>query len=66
MMTVMMGVMNRAVFIHALTINSDVPAVGVFQSTGLVMVKMTVETSVMKTVQIAPRKVSISCCFPQF
>lgn len=64
-MTVMMGVMNRVVFIHALTINSDVPVAGVFQSTGFVMVKMTVEISVMKTIQIAPRKVSISYSPPK-
>ncbi|KAJ6665385.1 hypothetical protein lerEdw1_003225 [Lerista edwardsae] len=56
MMTVVMAVMNWIVFIHVLTISSDVPMVGVFQLIGLVMVIMTVETPVMKTNQTAQKK----------
>lgn len=61
MMTVVMAVMNWIVFIHVLTISSDVPMVGVFQLIGLVMVIMTVETPVMKTNPTAQKKVGILC-----
>ena len=56
MMTVGMGVMRLDVYIPALITNSVVPVADVSQTIGPVMVTMTVETSVMKS--IAPEKVS--------
>lgn len=64
MMTVVMAVMNWIVFGRVLTISLDVPVVDVFQLIGFVMVIMTVETSVMKANQIAPKKVGIFYTFP--
>lgn len=58
MMTAGMGAMSWAVFTHALLISSDVLVADVSQVTGLVMVTMTVETSVMKPKQTAPKEVS--------
>lgn len=57
MTTVGTGVMRLAVFTPALKTSSDVPAADVSQAIGPVMVTMTVETSVMKS--IVPEKVSI-------
>lgn len=64
-MTVVMELMNWTVFIHVLTTSSGALLAGAFQVTGLVMETMTVETSVMKLNQIAP-KVSVLYSPPNF
>lgn len=58
MTTVAMGVMSWVVFTHAPVISTDAPVADAYQVIGLVMVTMTVETSVMKPKQTAPKKVS--------